>query len=85
VNRLSSTELDDVLGLELGDQADVVFQPPGGGEPIALRNRVIGIAHDVGLSEHLISFNFEALPFEFFILDSATFGKLDDDAGVLGF
>jgi hypothetical protein len=85
LNRLSSTELDDVLGLELGDQADVVFQPPGGGEPIALRNRVIGIAHDVGLSEHLIRFNFEALPFEFFILDSATFGKLDDDAGVLGF
>jgi hypothetical protein len=85
VNRLSSAELEDVLSLELGEQADVLFQPPGDGPPIALRNRVIGISHDVGLSEHFISFNFEALPFEFFILDSATFGKLDDDAGVLGF
>jgi hypothetical protein len=62
-----------------------VFQPPGGGPPVALRNRVIGIAHDVSLSEHLIAFNFESLPFTFFILDDATFGKLDDDAGVLGF
>jgi hypothetical protein len=85
VNRLSSAELEDVLSLELGEQADVLFQPPGNGPPIALRNRVIGISHDIGLSEHFISFNFEALPFEFFILDSATFGKLDDDAGVLGF
>jgi hypothetical protein len=85
LNRLSSTQVDEVLGLELGNQADVVFQPPGGGEAIALRNRVIGIAHEVGLSEHLVSFNFESLPFTFFILDSATFGKLDDDAGVLGF
>jgi hypothetical protein len=25
------------------------------------------------------------LPFAFFILDDAVFGKLDDDAGVLGF
>jgi hypothetical protein len=85
LNRLNGLELDEVLGLELGDQADVVFQPPGGGPPVALRNRIIGIAHDVALSEHLVSFNFESLPFTFFILDSATFGRLDDDAGVLGF
>jgi hypothetical protein len=85
LNRLSSVEVDEVLGLELGDQADVVFNPPGGGDTIALRNRVIGIAHDVNLSEHLVSFSFESLPFTFFILDDGTFGRLDDDAGVLGF
>jgi hypothetical protein len=85
LNRLSPSQVNDVLSLELGEQADVVFQPPGDGPPIALRNRVIGIAHDVGLSEHLITFNFEALPFEFFVLDDATFGKLDNTDGVLGF
>lgn len=85
LNRLTTGEVTEVLALELGDQADVVFNPPGGGDSIALRNRVIGISHDVTLSEHLVSFNFESLPFDFFILDSATFGKLDDDAGVLGF
>jgi hypothetical protein len=85
LNRLTSTQVDDVLALELGNQADVVFTPPGGGEPVALRNRVIGIAHDVNVSEHLVSFNFESLPFDFFVLDDAVFGKLDNTDGVLGF
>jgi hypothetical protein len=82
---LTPSQVDDVLGLELGDQADIVFTPNRVGGAIALRNRVIGIAHDVGILEHRVTFNFEELPFDFFILDSATFGKLDDDAGVLGF
>jgi hypothetical protein len=77
--------LDDVLGLELGDQADVVFTPNGVGGPVAIRNRVIGVSHNIGVDSHTVSFSFEALPFDFFILDDAVFGKLDDDAGVLGF
>jgi hypothetical protein len=75
----------EVLGLELGDQADIVFTPNRVGAPISLRNRVIGVAHDVGILEHRVTFNFEELPFAFFLLDDATFGRLDDDAGVLGF
>jgi hypothetical protein len=82
---LSPAQVDDVLGLELGDQADIVFTPNRVGAAIALRNRVIGISHDVGIVEHRVTFNFEELPFAFFILDDAVFGKLDDDAGVLGF
>ena len=82
---LTSEQVDDVLGLELGDQADIVFTPNRVGEAIALRNRVIGVSHDVGILEHRVTFNFEELPFSFFILDDATFGRLDDDAGVLGF
>jgi hypothetical protein len=85
LNRLSDEQFDEVLALELGDQGDVVFQPPGGGDSVALRNRVIGIAHDIGVTEHLVTFNFEALPFDFFILDDAVFGKLDNTDGVLGF
>jgi hypothetical protein len=82
---LDAQQVEDVLNLELGDQADVIFRPNDIGEAITLRNRIIGIAHDVGLAEHLMTFNFEQLPFAFFVLDDATFGKLDDDAGVLGF
>jgi len=73
------------LSLELGDQADVLFTPNRVGAAISIRNRVIGIAHDISPETHYVSFAFEALPFDFFTLDSATFGKLDDDAGVLGF
>ena len=82
---LTSEQVDEVLGLELGDQADIVFTPNRVGAAIALRNRVIGVSHDVGILEHRVTFNFEELPFTFFILDDATFGRLDDDAGVLGF
>jgi hypothetical protein len=82
---LSPAQQAEVLGLELGDQADTVFTPNGVGEAIAIRNRVIGISHDVGIDTHLVSFNFEALPFDFFILDDAVVGKLDNTDGVLGF
>jgi hypothetical protein len=82
---VTPSQMNDVLGLELGDQADVIFTPNRIGPEIAMRNRVIGISHDVDPENHFVSFSFEALPFDFFILDSAVFGKLDDDAGVLGF
>jgi hypothetical protein len=85
VKALPDSQVDEVLGLELGVQADVVFRPSGIGDPIAIRNRVIGISHDVSIDQHFVTFNFEALPFAFFILDDATFGRLDDSAGVLGF
>jgi hypothetical protein len=82
---LSSAQVLEVLSLELGDQADIVFTPNGVGAPIALRNRIIGVSHDVGILEHRVTFNFEELPFTFFLLDDPTFGKLDDNAAVLGF
>jgi hypothetical protein len=84
MNLLTPAQVTEVLALELGSLADVRFQPPGGGAPVFLRNRVIGISHDVNVSEHLVSFNFESLPFDFFVLDDALFGKLDGE-GILGF
>jgi hypothetical protein len=82
---LSSEQQASVLGLELGDQADVRFTPNRVGQPISIRNRIIGVSHDVSVDSHYVSFAFEELPFNFFVLDDAVFGKLDDDAGVLGF
>jgi hypothetical protein len=82
---LSASQRLDVLSLELGDQADVRFTPNRVGQPISIRNRIIGVSHEVGIDSHYVSFSFEELPFDFFILDDAVFGKLDDDAGVLGF
>jgi hypothetical protein len=87
VNMRSITTAQRVamLALELGDQADLQFTPNGMGAPIAIRNRVIGISHQVAPESHFMSLSFEALPFDFFILDDAVFGRLDDDAAVLGF
>jgi hypothetical protein len=82
---LSSSQIEDVLALELGDQADLIFTPNAFGRQIALRNRVIGISHDVGIDRHTMSFAFEDLPFDFFVLNDAVTGKLDNTDGVLGF
>jgi hypothetical protein len=82
---LSPAQVTQVLGLEIGDQADLVFTPNGFGRQIAIRNRIIGIGHDVGLDSHTMSFSFEDLPFDFYILDDEVFGKLDNTDGVLGF
>lgn len=85
VQSLTDSQVDEVLGLELGNQCDVVFRPSNIGNTIAIRNRIIGISHDVSISEHFVTFNFEALPFSFFIIEDPVFGKLDNTDGVLGF
>jgi hypothetical protein len=84
LDALTPSQRQDVLGLELGDQANLVFNPGPGGA-ISVRNRVIGIDHDIQLDVHRVTFSLEALPFDFFILNDPTFGKLDNTDGVLGF
>ena len=81
---LTPQQREDVLDLELGDQANLIFTPGPGG-PITVRNRIIGVSHDVGVDQHRVAFSLEALPFDFFILDDPVFGKLDNTDGVLGF
>jgi len=81
---LSSGQLADVLGAEIGEQVDVLFTPPGGGSAISQRSLILGISHDVSIDSHVVSFSLQELPFQFFILNDAVFGKLDGE-GLLGF
>jgi hypothetical protein len=82
---LSSGQVADVLSIEIGDQVDVSFTPNGIPPSVSIRNRIIGVSHDIGLDTHFVTFNFEALPFVFFVLDDPVFGKLDEPDVVLGF
>jgi hypothetical protein len=82
---VSSEQETELLGLELGSEAQVVFTPNGIGDPISLRYRVIGISHDVTPDSHTMSFAFQELQFQFFVLDDAVFGILDGTEAVLGF
>jgi hypothetical protein len=82
---LSNTEIADVLSVEIGDQVDVVFTPNGIPPAVSIRNRIIGVSHNIGIDTHLVTFNFEKLPFQFFVLDDPVFGKLDEPDIVLGF
>jgi len=76
----------DVLGLDVGDVVEVEFTPNQVGDPLVLRNRIIGLSHNVGLDTHIVSLSFENLPFgDFFVLDDADLGKLDNTDTGLGF
>lgn len=85
LNGLDIETRAEVLRLELGSQCDVLFTPNNVGDPISIRNRIIGISHTVGLSSHRMTFSFEALGFAFFLLDDAQAGILDNTEFVLGF
>jgi hypothetical protein len=82
---VTTEQRDELLALELGDESVVAFTPNGIGDPISLRYRIIGISHDVGVDRHNMSFNFEQLQFQFFVLDDPVFGILDGTEAVLGF
>jgi hypothetical protein len=82
---LSPSQVDDVLSIDMGDQVDVVFTPNNIPPSVSIRNRIIGVSHDIGLDTHFVTFNFEKLPFVFFVLDDPVFGKLDEADVVLGF
>jgi hypothetical protein len=82
---VTSEQRAELLGLELGSEAVVSFTPNGIGDPVSLRYRVIGISHDVGVDQHTMSFSFQELQFQFFVLDDAVFGILDGTEAVLGF
>jgi hypothetical protein len=82
---LSNAQVLDVLSIEIGDQVDVVFTPNRIPPAVSIRNRIIGISHNIGIDQHLVTFNFEKLPFVFFVLDDPVFGKLDEPDVVLGF
>jgi hypothetical protein len=82
---LPDTQAVECLALELGDQANVIFTPNRIGSPVAVRGRIVGITHDLTPDSHRISYAFEDLPFQFFVINDPVFGRLDNTEGVLGF
>lgn len=81
VHSLEEAETNQVLDLELGDVAQVKFTPNGIGDPIERDVEIIRIEHTVTPDSYIVSFGFQELANEFFILDDVVFGKLD--SGVL--
>ena len=79
---LTSSQVDQLLGLELGDAVQVVFTPNGVGDPISRYVAIDSIEHNISPSDHRMVFGLSQT-IGAFILDSPIFGELDDD--ILGF
>jgi hypothetical protein len=81
---LDSSDVEDVLALDLADQVSVK-RSFSVGAPSSVTQKVIvtGIRHSIRPGSHTVDFTFEPSPYkDLFTLDSSTFGILDTD--VLG-
>ena len=77
LHKLDPAQQDDILGLELGSIAKVVFTPNNIGDPIERFVQVISINHTVNPQNHYVEFSFQSVDAAYLILDDAEFGKLD--------
>jgi hypothetical protein len=80
---LSSIQQDSVLGLEIGDVAEIKFTPNNVGSQIDKYASIIRIDHDIRSDSHSITFGFETLEYASLVLDDLEFGILDTNR--LGF
>lgn len=80
---LTPTQREDILALELGQIITVKFTPAGIPPQILRISRVIGIDHDIEPTSHRVGLKLATLRAPVLILNSAIFGKLDNN--ILGF
>lgn len=80
---LSSGDQANVLGLEIGDVAEIKFTPNNVGTQIDKYASIIRIDHDIRSDSHSITFGFETLDYASLVLDDLEFGLLN--TGRLGF
>ena len=76
MSELTLTQQNDLLGLELTDQVQIIFTPNGIGSPISKYAEIIGIEHNIGIFVHEMTFRFRTLDYAPFVLDDSTFGRL---------
>ena len=82
LNGITSTQVGEVLDLELGDAVQVSWTPNGVGSVVTQIVSIDGISHQATPSAHIVTFDLSQT-LAAFILDDAIFGILDE--GILGF
>lgn len=85
MNDLTSSEQNDILGLELGSVVKIIFTPgnPAIAPAIVKYAEIIRLDHAVDNIMHKVSLGFSTLDITFLVLDDPAFGILD--TGALGF
>jgi hypothetical protein len=80
---LSPTDQASVLGLEIGETAQIKFTPNNVGSQIDKYATIIKIDHEMLPMSHRITFGFQTLDYASLVLDDLEFGILDTNR--LGF
>ena len=82
MNRLSSTQQAEVIGLDLADVVQVSWTPNSIGSAVSQYVSIDAIEHNIGPVEHRVTFTLSET-IAALILDSSAFGRLDSN--ILGF
>lgn len=77
LHKLEPVEQTQVLSLDLGSIAKIVFTPNNIGDPIERFVQVISVSHTVSMVNHFIEFGFKSVDNAYLVLDDAEFGKLN--------
>jgi hypothetical protein len=86
VDALGTADRAAMLGLEIGDVAEVKLTPNDIGPQVARYQLVIGLSHDISPEFHFMDISFGDLQTSLFVIGDAEFGTIGEDApGVLGF
>ncbi len=76
LHKLSQTNQNKVLGLEIGDAISISFTPNGISPAIERFLEVIRINNIIEPDEHIVQLGFRAIDYPPFVLGDALFGKL---------
>jgi hypothetical protein len=75
----SEIQRDSILGLEIGNLISIRFTPNKVGSAINKIAKIIGIEHSIAPGEHTMLLRLSSTDNNSFILNSASFGRLDND------
>jgi hypothetical protein len=79
LDRLTTSQQNSILDLEIGDIIQVEFTPNNIPPAISLPCRILGISQEWGVERKQILFSLETLNYGVFVLNSDLFGQLDND------
>jgi hypothetical protein len=86
VDTLDTVDRATVLGLEIGDVAEVKLTPNGIAPQVQRFQLVIGVSHDITPEAHFMNVVFGDLQTSLFVIGDSEFGTIGEGApGVLGF
>jgi hypothetical protein len=77
MSKLSESQQNSILGLEIGSICQIKFQPNKIGSVIDKYAQVIGIQNQMSISDHKVTLAFQTIDTAYFVLDDPAFGLLD--------
>lgn len=75
--KLTDTQQNTILGLEIGSVCRIKFRPNNTGTTIDKYASVIGISQNITAANHTVSLSFQTLDFAYLVLDDPAVGLLD--------